>query len=83
MTLAAIKKMTSRLTKAQKVRLAGDLLKESLPALRAVPSYEEIERRADEVLSGKVKALTPVESKARIDRLMSKIKRDRQVRPAQ
>jgi hypothetical protein len=83
MTLTAIKKMTSRLTPAQKVKLAGDLLKESLPKVRRVPSYEEIERRADEVLSGNVKTISGAESKTRIDRLMSKIKRDRQARSAQ
>jgi hypothetical protein len=47
---------------------------------RPVPSYDETERRADEALSGKVKMLSAAESKVRIDRLMSKIKRDRQAR---
>jgi len=48
--------------------------------LRAPPLFEEIERRADEALSGKIKMISAVESKARIDRLMAKIKRDRQAR---
>ncbi len=80
MTLATIKKMTSRLTKAQKMRLAEDLLKESLPRIRPIPSYEEVERRAGEILSGKVKAVSAAASKARIDGLVAKIKRDRQAR---
>jgi hypothetical protein len=80
MTLAAIKKMTSRLTKAQKVKLVGDLLEESMSANRVNPSYEEIEHRGNEVLSGKVKVISAVESQARIDRLMSKIKQERQAR---
>jgi len=45
-----------------------------------VPSYGEIERRADEALSGKVKMVSAADSKARMDQLMSKIKRDRQAR---
>jgi len=83
MTLAAIKKMTSRLSKAQKLKLAGDLLEESLPVPLKGASFEEIEDRAEEVLSGKVKTITGAESKARIDRLMVDIKRKRQTRRTQ
>jgi len=83
MTLATIKKMTSRLSKAQKLKLAGDLLAESFPDNRKEATFEEIERRADEILAGKVKPVSGVESKARIDRLMGEIKRKRQARRAQ
>lgn len=81
MTLAAIKKMTSRLTKVQKLKLVEELLKETSPLTRV--SDQEIERRAGEVLSGKVKDISATESKAHIDRLMIKIKRNRQTRSSQ
>ena len=79
MTLALVKREALKLPKSQRLKLAGVLL-ESAPAQRAVPSFEEIERRADEALSGKVKMISAHESKARIRRLMSKIKRNRQER---
>ncbi len=65
--------MTAKLTKAQKMKLAGDLLKESFPGLRPAPTYDEIERRADEILSGKVRAISAEASKARIDGLMARM----------
>lgn len=58
MTLTAIKKMTSRLTKAQKVKLAGDLLEETLPVFRQPVTLVELERRANDVASGRVKAIS-------------------------
>jgi hypothetical protein len=79
MTLALLKREALKLPKAQRIKLAGALL-ESAPAPRPAPSLEEIERRAEEALSGKVKMISAHESKARIDRLMAKIKRERQVR---
>jgi hypothetical protein len=79
MSLTLLKREALKLPKAQRLKLASVLL-DSVPAERFVPSYEEIERRADEALSGKVKMVSANESKARIDRLMSKIKRDRQAR---
>jgi hypothetical protein len=82
MSLTLLKREALKLPKAQRLKLASVLL-DSVPAERAVPSYDEIERRADEALSGKVKIVSAVESKARIDRLMSKIKRDRQAREVQ
>jgi hypothetical protein len=82
-TLATIKKMTSRLTRAQKLKLAKQLLAESMPSLPPNPSLKDIERRAEEVLSGKVKPLTSAESEARIDRLMSKVKLAHGLRAAQ
>jgi hypothetical protein len=79
MRLTLLKREALKLPKAQRLKLASVLL-ESVPAERAVASYDEIERRADEALSGKVKMVSAAESKARTDRLMSKIKRERQAR---
>jgi hypothetical protein len=82
MSLALLKREALKLPKAQRLKLASVLL-DSVPTKRAVPPYDEIERRGDEALSGRVKMVTAAESKVRIDRLMSKIKRDRQVRAVQ
>jgi hypothetical protein len=78
-SITQLKREALKLPKAQRLKLAG-LLLESAPAPRPAPSVEEIERRADEALSGKVKMISAQESKDRIDRLMSKIKRERQLR---
>ncbi len=82
MSITQLKREALKLPKAQRLKLAS-LLFESAPAPRPVPSGAEIERRAEEALSGKVKMISAQESKARIDRLMSKIKRERQLRVAQ
>jgi hypothetical protein len=79
MSLALVKRQALKLPKSERLKLASVLL-ESAPAERRAPSYEEIEQRADEALSGKVKMISAHESKARIQRLMSKIKRHRQER---
>jgi hypothetical protein len=79
MSLTLLKREALKLPKAQRLKLASALL-DSVPAERTTPSYDEIELRADEALSGKVKMVSSLESKARIDRLMSKIKRGRQAR---
>ena len=79
MTLSLLKREAMKLPKSQRLKLASMLL-ESAPSPRPVPSFDEIERRADEALSGKVKMISASESKARIDLLMAKIKRDRQAR---
>ena len=79
MSLTLLKREALKLPKAQRLKLASVLL-DSVPTERTVPSYDEIERRADEALSGKVKMVSALESKVRIDRLISKIKRDRQTR---
>lgn len=79
MTLALLKQQALKLPKAQRLKLASALL-ESAPAPKSTTSFDEIERRADEALSGKVKMISASESKVRIDRLMAKIKQDRQAR---
>jgi hypothetical protein len=82
MTLTLLQREAMKLPKAQRLKLASALL-ESAPAPGPAPSFEEIERRADEALSGKVKMISASESKARINRLMARIKQDRQTRRIQ
>jgi hypothetical protein len=55
-TLAAVKKLAINLPLPQRLRLA-DALYDSVPPLRGSVGIAELERRADEVLTGKVKAL--------------------------
>jgi putative addiction module component (TIGR02574 family) len=55
-TLAAVKKLAVSLPLKQRLQLA-DALYGSLPPLRGSVGIAELERRADEVESGKVKAL--------------------------
>jgi hypothetical protein len=71
MSLTLLKREALKLPKAQRLKLASVLL-DSVPAERPVSSYDEIERRAEEALSGKMKMVSAAESKVRIDRLISK-----------
>jgi hypothetical protein len=57
MTLAAVKKLAIKLPLRQRMKLADTLL-ESIPPMRAPVTLEELERRADEVLSGKAKTVS-------------------------
>jgi putative addiction module component (TIGR02574 family) len=56
MTLAAVKKLAIKLPPAQRLKLADALL-ETLPPMRKPVTLAELERRIDEVASGKVKAV--------------------------
>ncbi len=56
MTLAAVKKLAIELPPKQRLQLA-DALYESLPILPGSVGLAELERRADEVISGKVKGI--------------------------
>lgn len=56
MTLAAVKKLAIKLPPAQRMKLA-DALYGSIPILPPSVGLAELERRADEVLSGKVKGI--------------------------
>jgi putative addiction module component (TIGR02574 family) len=69
MTLATLKKAALRLPANQRVKLANALV-ESIPPHREAVTFEELERRADEVISGKVKAISSEEFDVGIDRLM-------------
>ena len=57
MTLAASRKLTFRLTKAQKIKRAGERLNEASSQPRKPVTLKELERRASEVASGRVKAI--------------------------
>ncbi len=83
MTLAAARKVISHLTPAQKRKLGEELLAQGAPILRPNPTMQDIRRRGEEIRSGKVKPLTWAESQARLDKLMTKIRRNQNRRSAQ
>ena len=56
MTLAAVKKIAIKLPPKQRLQLA-DALYDSVPVLPGSVGLAELERRADEVISGKVKGI--------------------------
>ncbi|MCE0523546.1 MAG: addiction module protein [Methylacidiphilales bacterium] len=56
MTLASVKKLAVQLPPAQRMKLA-DVLLGTLPPMRKPVTLAELERRIDEVESGKVKAV--------------------------
>ena len=60
MTLAAIKKLAVKLPLKQRIKLA-EAMWESIPPMREPVTLAELERRADEVFSGKVKAISEEE----------------------
>jgi len=68
-TLTMRKKAALRLPENQRIKLANAMV-ESLPPHREAVTFEELERRADEVISGKVKAVSSEQFDAGIDRLM-------------
>jgi putative addiction module component (TIGR02574 family) len=68
-TLATLKKAALQLPESQRVKLANALV-ESISPHREAVTFEDLERRADEVISGKVKAVTSEQFDAGIDRLM-------------
>ena len=72
MTLAAVQKLAFLLPKGQRAKLASALL-DSIPPHRAPVSLAELERRADEVESGKVKAVSSRQLDAQIARLRKPI----------
>lgn len=76
MTLATLKKAALQLPENQRVKLASALV-ESIPLHRDAVTFEELERRAEEVISGKVKAVSSEEFDAGIDQLMAGFARKR------
>jgi len=80
MTLAAVKKLAIKLPLRQRMKLANALY-ESLPILPLPGSVglAELERRADEVESGKVKGVPVDEFLAKLDAIVRPVhKRPRQ-----
>jgi putative addiction module component (TIGR02574 family) len=73
MTLTAVKKLAFQLPEAERVKLAGELL-DSVPPHREPVTLEELERRAEEIESGKVKPVSSDEFDAHISRLRKSIR---------
>jgi len=76
MTLAALKKEVLQLSVAQRVRLANAVF-ESLPTEREALSFVEMEKRADEALSGSVKMIAADEFHKGARKLSNQIARQR------
>ncbi len=76
MTLTALKKEVLQLPEAQRVKLANVLF-ESLPPVREGLSLDEMEKRAQEALSGSVKMIDADEFHDGVDKLIDKIARAR------
>ncbi len=76
MTLAALKKEVLQLPLAQRIKLA-DAVYESLPSAREPLTLEELEKRADEALSGSVKVIPAEQFHREARALVGKIARRR------
>jgi hypothetical protein len=76
MTLAALKKEVLQLPIAQRLKLA-DAVYESLPSAREPLKFEELEKRADEALSGSAKMISAEEFNRETAELLAKIARRR------
>lgn len=68
-TLTTIRKMVFTLPKAQRVRLAAELLEDSIVPLREPVTLATLERRAEELRSGKVKGISEKEFEATLKEL--------------
>lgn len=73
MTLASVKKLAVKLPLKQRIQLANQLY-ETIPPMRGPSSVAELERRADEVISGKVKPVTWDEFQRDLDEMKKSIK---------
>jgi putative addiction module component (TIGR02574 family) len=76
MTLAAIKKLAVKLPLADRLKLA-DAMWESVPSMREPVTLAELERRADEVDSGKAKLVSSEEFDANLAQLTKSLRRKR------
>ncbi len=79
MTLAAVKKLAIKLPLRQRLKLA-EAIYQSVPSPNKSVGLAELERRADEVLSGKVKAIDADEV---LDELEQMIRSKAHKRPRQ
>jgi putative addiction module component (TIGR02574 family) len=73
MTLTAVKKIAFQLPAFQRAKLASALF-DSIPPYREPVTLEELERRAEEVESGKVKPISSAKFDAHIARLRKSIR---------
>ncbi|MCE0521782.1 MAG: addiction module protein [Methylacidiphilales bacterium] len=76
MTLTALKKEVLRLPVAQRIKLANAVF-ESLPSHRKALSFEELDKRADEALSGSVKMISAEQFDRETEELLNKLARQR------
>ncbi len=76
MTLAAVKKLAIKLSLADRLKLA-DALWESVPPMREPVTLAELERRADEVDSGKATLVSSEEFDANLAQLAKSLRRKR------
>jgi putative addiction module component (TIGR02574 family) len=76
MTLAAAKKMMFKLPPRQRIKFAEQLF-ESVPVLPGSVGLEELERRAEEVLSGKEKGIPWEEFERELKEMERSIRRAR------
>jgi putative addiction module component (TIGR02574 family) len=72
MTLAAVKKLAIKLSPVQRMKLADALLA-TIPAMREPITFAELETRADEVMSGKVKGISEEEFDQELDEMEKSI----------
>ncbi len=79
MTLAAVKKLAFKLPRKQRLKLADAIYDDAVPVLPGSVGLAELERRADEVLSGKVKAVSWEEFEVTLDKLKKSIKGGRAI----
>lgn len=73
MTLTAIRKMVFTLPKAQRVRLADEMLEDSIVPFREPVTLAVLERRAEELRSGKVKGVSDQEFEATLKELEASV----------
>ena len=69
MTLAAAKKLIFKLPLKERLRFADELV-DSIPPMREPVTLAELERRADEVISGKVKGIPWEEFERDLDKMV-------------
>jgi hypothetical protein len=72
-TLTAIRKMVFTLPKAQRIRLADELLEDSIMPFCEPVTLATLERRAEELHSGKVKGVSDKEFEATLHELEASI----------
>ena len=78
MTLSAVKKLVLKLPPKQRIELA-DVLYDSVPVMPGSVGLVELEHRAEEVISGKVKSISWEVFQRDLDKMRKSIKGDRAI----
>ncbi len=73
-TLSAIRRIVFTLPKAQRVRLADEMLEDSIVPFRDPVTLATLERRSEELRTGKVKGISDGEFEATLKELEAGIK---------